>query len=129
VSMAVDARREVPDLPVDWLPDDALVMAIARRRASEGLWEVILPEFLIVGRGDSFHAAIDEACDLLEDYLRICASEGRSFDECRRPIAFRWMARLIAHAAASSISRRVPDRRKRTSGSRVLRFPVGHAPC
>ena len=54
--MAVDSMRAVPELPAGWLPDDALVLAFGGQQ-EEGPYEVVLPEYTIVGRGETFQAA------------------------------------------------------------------------
>jgi hypothetical protein len=125
--MAVDILREVPELPKEWLPDDALVMAFAKKLPDEGLWEVVLPEFTIVGQSDGLKSAVEEAAELLRDYLRMCASEGLSFEESKRPISWTWWVNLVSKAIRSSVERRIRHARGRRS--RLLRFPLGHAPC
>jgi hypothetical protein len=122
-----DLVREVPELPEGWLPDPTLILAVSKFDPAEELWEVVLPAFTIVGRGATFGDALSEAGELLEDYLRMSAAEGRSFEESRRPIRFSWMASLVGRAAASALDQRL--RRGATRRSRVLHFPVGHAPC
>jgi hypothetical protein len=96
---------------------------------NDNVWEVVLPEFTIVGRDESFESALDQAGEMLEDYWRMSAEEGKSFAESRRPIARRWFTSLTARAVRSSIAERVRHRASRRGRSRILRFPVGHAHC
>jgi hypothetical protein len=124
--MAVDSVRAVPELPAGWLPDDALVLAFGGQQ-EEGLYEVVLPEYTIVGRGETFQAAISEAVELLEDYFQLCAAEGLLFADARRPISGAWYGRLAARTLIGSLARRVQRRGSRRP--RVFRFPVGHAHC
>lgn len=122
--MVADPLRVVPDLPEGWLPEPALVLAFAK--PSGDVWEILLPEYTIVARGDSFHEAMDEAAELLEDYWRMCASEGRSFAQARRPISARWMAGLVARSIGGSVASRIRDGARRRP--RILRFPVDGGP-
>ena len=121
--MLADPLRVVPDLPDGWLPEPALILAFAKTPDEhDASWEVLLPEYTVVGRGATFHDAMSEAAELLEDYLRMCASEGTSFEDARRPIKRTWFANLFARAAAGAVASRLKDHAQRRT--RVLRFPV-----
>lgn len=127
MTVMADPVRVVPDLPEGWLPEPALVLAIAKPASNGCPWEVLLPEFTVVGRGASFHEAMDEAAEMLEDYLRMCAADGRSFTESRRPIRRGWMAQLVAHGIGGAVSSRLRDGARRRP--RFLRFPLaGESP-
>ncbi len=91
-------------LPQEWLPEGAFVHVFARRLSS-GHWETLLPEFTIAGMGSTLEGAAQNAIELLDDYLLVCARDpGLSFDDSRRPIkrALRWaVLRDIAGALPS----------------------------
>lgn len=113
------AHEEIPPLPEGWIPDDAVVFAVAEQE--DGHWSVVLPRYAIVGVGDTLNAAGREAVELLEDYLRMCAAEGRSFAESRRPIPASWLAKLIVGQLAESVRHRV---RHNSIRGRFLRVPA-----
>jgi hypothetical protein len=119
-------EKVLPDLPEDWVPDDAVVSGFATHRADEGLWEVVLPNWAIVARGATFDAAVHEAGELLEDYFRLCARDGVSYTKASRPIAAGWFARLLVLAIMSAFERRI---HRRGAAMRMVRFPARHAFC
>jgi len=91
------------ELPHGWVPEGAFVHVFARRDRS-GRWETLLPEFTIAGMGPTLEDAAQNAIELLDDYLLVCARDGLSFDDSRRPIkrALRWaVLRDIAGALPS----------------------------
>lgn len=124
--MAAIEEKMLPELPEAWVPDDAVVSGFATHRSDEGLWEVVLPHWAIVARGETFDAAVHESGELLEDYFRLCVRDGISFEKAARPISVGWLARLIVLAISSSIDRRI---RRRGAGMRMVRFPARHAFC
>jgi hypothetical protein len=122
MTMVADPVRVVSELPGGWLPEAAVIFAFVCEPEDGENWEVLLAEYTIAGRGESFHEALDEAFELLEDYWRMCASEGLSFDEARRPIRRTWFAGLLARAAAGATRDRLRDHARRRP--RLLRLPV-----
>jgi hypothetical protein len=116
----------MPELPDTWVPDDAVIFGVGRHRVDEGVWEVLLPSYAIVGRGASFDDAVHQASEQLEDYFRLAARDGLSFEQAARPISARWMTKLLAETAASVAVRRLRHTRARM---RLLRFPARHAFC
>lgn len=50
-------------------------------------WYALAEDFDAAGVGASPHAAIDDMCEVLGEYLHACAAEGLSLDEARRPIS------------------------------------------
>lgn len=74
-------------LPEGWVPEGTTVAVFAVH--DEGQWDALLPEFTIAGRGDTFDEAVTESLELLEDYLLLCAQEGRSFQDSYRGIGVR----------------------------------------
>jgi hypothetical protein len=126
IVVAAIEEKTLPALPEDWVPDDAVVSGFATHHADQGLWEVVFPRWAIVSRGASFDAAVHEASELLEDYFRICARDGVSYEKAARPIAASWLARLLVAAFASAVERRV---RHRSAEMRMVRFPARHAFC
>jgi hypothetical protein len=117
---------EMPMLPESWVPDDAVVLGVGRHHVDEGLWEVLLPEYAIVGRGTSFDEAVHQAAEELEDYFRLMARDGVSFEDAARHIGAAWFARIVAEVLAAAVARRLSRTRARM---RVLRFPARHAFC
>jgi len=117
-------------LPEGWLPPNLVLQAFAQRNVDE-TWEVVLPEFTIVGVGDSLHEAVDEANELLYDYFRLCAEEGQAFEKSYRPIPARWAAEIAAKAAVGSVVRRINRARHRRgrNGAQRLNLPVHAANC
>lgn len=118
--------HEMPQLPETWVPDDAVIFGIGRHHVEDGVWEVVLPHYTIVGRGASFDEAVHQASEELEDYFRLMARSGVPFDDAGRPIGTRWLARILAEAAVAAASRRINRTRARM---RILRFPARHAFC
>jgi hypothetical protein len=99
VSSAVADQDKVPSqLPAEWMPEDVVVRLWARANAGHG-WETLIPEYSIAGMGNTFDAAIKNAIELLDDYLSLCARDGLSFSEARRPLPRRDMGRLLAEYA------------------------------
>lgn len=115
----------LPPIPDGWVPNDSVIVAIARRDDADR-WSVILPQFTIVGLGDDLDDAVREAQEMLEDYLRICVRDGRSYAEARRPISRGWYLKLLAGVGAATIAHRI---RHRAQKLRRLRLPAPHALC
>jgi hypothetical protein len=123
MTMVADPLRVVSDLPEGWLPEPAVILGFSFEPADgDEAWEVLLADYTIAGRGDSFHAALEESMELLEDYWRMCASEGLSFEQARRPIRPSWFASLLTRAVAGAIRDRLRDHASRRP--RLLKFPV-----
>jgi hypothetical protein len=112
-SEAMFAMPEVlveSSLPEEWVPEGAGAYVFVRRDADDAhQWEALLPEFSIAGMGVSPEAAARNALELLDDYLVLCAREGRSFAECRRLIGRRsrlsLMGEMLAELARSNVKR------------------------
>jgi hypothetical protein len=120
----VEAPGSVPSqLPSGWVPDDVVVRAWARRNAGYG-WETLIPEFSIAGMGGSLDAAIENAVELLDDYLLLCSRDGMSFAEARRPLPTRDMARLLGEF---TVGRVVGKLSFGNSGRKRLDLPLHHA--
>lgn len=102
------------NLPQGWLPAGAAVLVLARLDEDSGSWESVLPEYSIAGMGPSPDDALVNAIELLGDYLSLCARDGKSFDEARRPISRRTsfpIARELAGLIIGSKLHRPPRRR------------------
>jgi hypothetical protein len=96
---------DVPDvvvessLPEGWVPEGAGVYIFARQDPDDPhQWEAVVPEFSVAGMGDSPEAAAHNAIELLEDYLLVCARDGRSFEECVRPLGRRSRILVLGEA-------------------------------
>jgi hypothetical protein len=94
----VQEGRVTSQLPKGWVPEDVVLRAFARRNAGYE-WETIVPEFSIAGMGRTLDEAIENAVELLDDYLMLCARDGMSFEASRRPLPVRTMAKLLAEFA------------------------------
>lgn len=92
----------VSQLPPGWLPHDVVLRAFARRNADYG-WETIIPAFSIAGMGMTLDDAVENAIELLDDYLVLCANEGRSFEASYRPLAMPETAKLLARFAVGRV--------------------------
>lgn len=124
---SVTESPSLPDLPVDWVPEDDAIVVFGRR--VDGRWEAVIPNYSIVAQGDSLDDALHQGAELLEDYFRLCVRDGLTFRQARRPIRTRWLLQLIAGALLTAIVRRLPRLPKPRSGTRVLRVPSRHAFC
>ena len=124
--MPVADAPVMPALPESWVPDDAVIFGVGRHDLEVDVWEVLLPAYAIVGRGESFDAAVQQASEQLEDYFRLVAKDGKTFEQAARPVPARWFARILAEAVAAGVSRRIHHTRARM---RLLRFPARHAFC
>lgn len=104
------------NLPKGWVPDGASVFVVARVD-DDGVWESLVPEFSIAGRGDSADEALINALELLDDFLILCAREGRSFEEARRGVsrstALAVVRELLPLVLGSKVHRRSRPRRDR----------------
>jgi hypothetical protein len=125
-TMPVADAPVMPALPESWVPDDAVIFGVGRHHVEDDVWEVLLPAYSIVGRGHSFDAAVHQASEQLEDYFRLVAKDGLSFEDAGRAVSPAWFTRIIAEAAAAAVSRRIHHTRARM---RLLRFPARHAFC
>jgi hypothetical protein len=119
--MVADPVRVVSELPEGWLPQ-APVIVTAFARPCDGVWEVLFPEWTIVGRAGELREALDQAAEMLEDYWRMCASEGRTFSDSKRPVMTMWFARLLLRTATGAALSHVRDSARRRL--QLLRFPV-----
>ncbi len=61
-------------------------------------WYALVEQFDVAGVGLTPRAAIENAEELLNDYLALAASEGRSLKEAQRPISLSRKIRLRAIA-------------------------------
>jgi hypothetical protein len=108
-------------LPEDWLPENSSFTLVARRDPKSGLWEAILPSFSIAGQGESLDDAIENAVDLLRDYLALSARDGLSYWDARRPLPVR--ARLPIYAGIALYVAAAKLRERRADRS-YLRLPL-----
>jgi len=129
VSLLAPEVRIPEELPDGWVPEDLVVLAFAERD-HDGHWAVVLPEFTVVGVGNTLHEAVDEVSDMLFDYFRLSAVEGLSFEESYRPIRGRWAVEIMAKGALGSLMRRMHRQRRGRDGSKYrLRLPLHGAHC
>jgi hypothetical protein len=112
--------RVASRLPAEWVPEGEIVRLWARQNAGYG-WETVIPEFSIAGMGDTLDSAIDNAIELLDDYLLLCEREGKTFAQCRRPLPMRDMARLVAEFSVGRIVGKLSFGR---SGAKKLDLPL-----
>lgn len=119
-SPVATARAVESQLPEGWVPEDVFVRVWARENDGYG-WETLIPEFSIAGMGKSVDAALENAIELLDDYLLLCARDGMSFNQARRPLPTREMARLVAGFSLGRVVRRLGQGR---SGRRRLDVPL-----
>jgi len=81
------------------------------RQDGPDLWEAAVPAFSVASQGESAEAAVASAFELLDDYLLLCAKEGKDFKDCYRPM---WhvgeMLELVRDIAQQSLSHRVRRR-------------------
>jgi hypothetical protein len=101
-----DVRRRLDG----WLPADAAVQIVARRNSEFGHWEALFPEFSIAGQGSTLELAIDNAMELLHDYLWLCMEEGKSFEESRRGLGWRTVAAMLVDVMKLVVRSRGRDR-------------------
>lgn len=127
--MLAPELRIADQLPEGWLPPDLVVLAFAER-GSNGRWEAVLPDFTVVGVGESLAEAVDEAFEMLADYLGLCAAEGLSFDQSLRRIPTQWMMEIAGKSLLGSVRRRIARPRHRgPDGSYRGRLPIHPAHC
>jgi hypothetical protein len=110
-------------LPEDWLPETASFSVAAHRDHESGLWEAIIPAFSIAGQGESLDAAVQNAVELLFDYLSLSARDGLSYWESRRSLPFRAKLPIYAGVAVYAVSQ-VRERRRQASDRSYLRLPL-----
>ena len=109
-------------LPKGWIPDGASVYVLAHRDA-DGRWESLIPEFTIAGMGDTLEGAALNAIELLDDYLMLCARDGRSFEESYRPAG--WSLRLaVLREAFASLAAAWPLPRNQTKSHARYKVPL-----
>lgn len=113
-------------LPEGWVPNDAAIYVFAHHDPECATWEAIIPEFSIAGMGASANDAFVNAMELLDDYLVICARDGKSFVEARRPIGRRTTTAVLRDVAASfaAMKLRRPAGRRRQAYRVPLRQPL-----
>ena len=126
MSPVLDAPSVLPEVPDGWVPDDELILVIGKRLPADGGWEVVIPMFSIVGRGESIDEAMHEARELLEDYLRMCVDDGLTYAEAKRPIPDRWLVPLALATVRSMVGHRLRHSARRL---RIMRIPARHALC
>lgn len=72
-------------LPAGYIPDDAVIRMVARA-GDDDFWEALILDFSISGMGDSPRSAVENALEILDDYLYLCNREGKSYHESLRPL-------------------------------------------
>jgi hypothetical protein len=123
--VAVSTAQVESNLPEGWVPEGAAVLVIAKQDdRDESLWESIVPEFSIVGRGESADDAYNNALELLDDYLMLCAREGRAFEEAKRPVSphpaeLPLLRELLSYWIHSKVPHRMVSTRHREERYRV----------
>lgn len=89
-------------VPAGWVPSDVVIRVWARHNAGYG-WEALIPEFSIAGMGDTLDSSLENAIELLDDYLFLCARDGADFSAARRPLPTRETARLVGEFVVGRI--------------------------
>lgn len=94
-------------LPEDWVPTgEAVWVLVSADRATT--WEAVIPAFSIAGMGETAEEAAANAFELLDDYLLLCAREGKTFAESYRPMwHFDQVAGLVKAMAGQAIGPRI----------------------
>ncbi len=110
-------------LPRDWMPDGASVLVLVRMN-DEGVWESIVPDFNIAGRGDSANDGLVNALELLDDYLSLCVAEGKSFAEAQRPVSVGFRFSILSELLALAAGRKIPRRRQRARRDCEYKIPL-----
>ena len=110
------------NLPDGWAPDGTSVFVVARLD-NDGVWESVVPEFSIAGRGGSADDAVGNALELLDDYLMLCARDGKSFEEARRGMSPRSTLPMVAELVGIVTGRKLA-RRPRQRRDREYRIPL-----
>jgi len=105
-----------------WVPDGASVLVLARLDDA-GIWESLVPEFSIAGRGDSADEALINALELLDDYLLLCAREGQSFEQAQRGLSRGMRFAVIRELASLVLGSRL-HRGARPRRDREYRIPL-----
>jgi hypothetical protein len=123
-ALPTTAPRVESRLSEDWIQHDVVLRIWARQNAASSEWETLIPEYSIAGMGDSFDAAIENVLELLEDYLWLCQREGKSFEQCARPMPIREMARLVGEYA---VGRLIGELGRGGAGRRRLDVPLSLA--
>lgn len=110
-------------LPEGWLPENPTFSLFARRNVETDMWEVVIPGFSIAGQGDDLDNAVENAVDLLIDYLALSANDGISYWDSRRPLPL--TARLPIYAdVARYVLARSRSKRRRSTDRSYLRLPL-----
>lgn len=109
-------------LPEGWVPEGTGVWVVARLRSGDTQWEALVPEFAIAGMGASSQDAIANAFQLLDDYLVLCAEEGKSFADAYRPVGTKWKLDILVEAIAAALTKK--RRRPRKPEHSFLRLPI-----
>jgi hypothetical protein len=120
--MKPDIRIDL-SLPEGWAPDGASVFVLARLN-DDGIWESIAPEFNIAGRGASANDALVNAMELLDDYLVLCAREGKPFEETRRSVSPGFRLAILSELVALVAGRKLRLRPRRPRRDCEYRIPL-----
>ena len=114
------------NLPKGWVPDGASVFVVARLN-DDGVWESLVPEFSIAGQGASADDALVNALELVDDYLVLCAREGKSFEESRRSVSKGMTLSVVREIAALLLGSKLrrPSRPRRDREYRIPLNVVG----
>lgn len=125
-SSALNEHAPPPDvvsrLPKGWVPEGAGVWVVGRWEPEAKHWEALVPQFSVAGMGKTSADAITNAIELLDDYLALCAAEGKSYEECFRPINRLWRFRVVREALSAVLASR--RRRQRPPEHSYLRLPI-----
>ena len=112
------------ELPEGWLPEGAWVHIFARRAEADTHWESLIPEFSIAGMGESLEDAVQNALELLDDYLVLCARDGMTFAESYRPFGWRNRFTLAGDALAGLVRFWIGRRARSNKNAQRYRVPL-----
>jgi hypothetical protein len=96
-------------------------------RPEDDHWAVVAPEYSIVGIGDTPEAAYDRIQSAVQEYFDLCAREGKSLDEIRRPARGRWRLEIEAWWLIARIANAL--HRSRRPNDVPVELHDGLAPC
>jgi hypothetical protein len=121
--VAVPEVKVRSNLPVGWIPEGAVVAAMARRYP-DGHWEAVAPEFSIAGMGDSPEAALENALELLDEYLCLVAADGGKFQDAIRAPRGRDFLAMVVETLGLFVRSKFHRPHDGDSGSQRYRVPL-----
>lgn len=115
-------------LPDGWVPDGTAVWIALCYDPDIGAWEALVPGFSIAGMGPTAMEAQTNAFELLDDYLLLCARDGKTFDESWRPsnaaMRLRFVAQAIEEIARGVVRRAAHRHRRNPRYNNYFRLPL-----